>query len=269
MSKQEGEMSFLEHLEVLRWHLIKSVSAILVMAVIAFIFKGIVFDHIILAPKDPDFITNRLFCELGKKWDMPDLCINTAKLKVINTKMAGQFSTHLLVSFIAGIVLAFPYVLMQFWSFVSPALYTNEKNNTRGAVFFTSLLFLIGVSFGYFIILPLSTEFFNSYVVSSQVDNYFDLNNYISSATTITLGSGIVFELPIIIYFLAKIGIVGPSFLRKYRKHAIVLILLLAAIITPPDIFSQIVVSLPLLVLYEVSILIAARIEKKRLAATR
>jgi sec-independent protein translocase protein TatC len=269
MSKQqEGEMSFLEHLEVLRWHIIKSVVAILIMGIIAFIFKRIVFDHIILAPKDADFITNIWFCKLGKYLNIKDLCINTIPLRVINTKMAGQFSTHIMVSFMAGIILAFPYVLYQFWSFVSPALYVNEKSHTRGAVFYTSILFLMGVGFGYFILLPLSTQFFSSYIVSSQVDNYFDLNNYIASAASITLGSGVVFELPIIIYFLAKIGVIGPAFLIKYRKHSIVLILLVAAIITPPDIFSQIIVSLPLFILYEVSIVLARRVEKKRKAKT-
>jgi len=260
----ENEMSFLEHLEVLRWTLVRSVGAIVLMGIIAFIFKGFLFDKIILAPKDPSFITNRLLCEFGQWMHIKDLCINQTAMKLINTRMAGQFSTHIVVSFITGIIIAFPYVLYQFWRFVSPALYQHERQYARGAVFFSSLLFLIGVAFGYFILLPLSTQFFSSYIVSPEVQNYFDLNNYISSSASITLGCGLVFELPIAVFFLTKIGLIGSSFLKKHRKHAIILILILAAIITPPDIFSQIIVSLPLLLLYEVSIFIAHRIEKKK-----
>lgn len=261
--KEDHEMTFLEHLEELRWHLVRSLMAIVLMAIVAFLFKGILFDKIILAPKEPWFITNRLLCELGQRVHIQDLCINQHNLKLINTRMAGQFSTHIVVSFIAGIIVALPYVLYQFWNFIAPALYPKERKYARGAVFYTSFLFLLGVAFGYFILLPLSTQFFSSYVVSTQVENYFDLNNYIVSSATITLGCGIVFELPVIIFFLTKIGLVGPAFLRKYRKHALVVILLLAAIITPPDIFSQILVSLPLILLYEISISISARIMRR------
>jgi sec-independent protein translocase protein TatC len=177
--------------------------------------------------------------------------------------MAGQFSTHIMVSIVAGFIVAFPYVFWEIWRFIKPALHSNEKKHARGAVFFSSLLFLTGVLFGYFVIVPLSVHFLGNYSVSEQVLNQINLGSYISTVTSVVLAAGIIFELPVIIFFLSKAGLVTPSFLRKYRKHAIVLILILAAIITPPDVFSQILVSLPLILLYEIGILISKRITAK------
>lgn len=269
-AKADNEMSFLEHLEELRWHIVRSVLSIFIVAIIAFIYRDIIFDTIILAPKNPDFLTNRLLCKLGQLVNVNALCINTHPFEIINIRMAGQFTIHIAVSLIAGIILAFPYIFWEFWKFFRPALYSSEKKHTRGAVFFSSLLFISGVLFGYYIIVPLSVNFLGSYNVSAEVTNQINLRSYIGTVASITLASGIIFQLPILSYFLTKIGLVDPHFLKKYRKHSIIVILALAAIITPPDIFSQVLVCIPLLFLYEIGILISRRViakDRERLEA--
>lgn len=258
-----NEMSFLEHLEDLRWHIVRSVFSIFIIAIVAFIFNDIIFDTIILAPKHPDFLTNRLLCGLGQLVNVSALCINTNEFEIINIRMAGQFTTHITVSLISGIILAFPYIFWEFWRFFRPALYSSEKKHTRGAVFFSSLLFIIGILFGYFVIVPLSVHFLGSYNVSAEVNNQINLKSYIGTVASITLASGLIFQLPIISYFLTKIGLVDPPFLRKYRKHSVIVILALSAIITPPDIFSQVLVCFPLLFLYEIGINISKRVIAK------
>jgi sec-independent protein translocase protein TatC len=262
--KKDNEMSFLEHLEELRWHIIKSLVSIFVVAIVAFIFKDILFNKILLAPKSPEFITYRLFCKVAEIVRIPRLCIQTVPMELISIKMSGQFSMHIMVAFVAGFIVAFPYVFYQFWRFIVPALYPKEKSVARGAVAVSSLLFLLGVAFGYFIITPLTIQFFSSYSVSDEVTNQINLISFVSTNASVLLSCGVIFELPILVYFLSKIGLITPKFLKKYRKHAFVLILFLAAVITPPDIFSQLVVSLPLIILYEVGIVISRRIEKKR-----
>ncbi|MEA3445780.1 MAG: twin-arginine translocase subunit TatC [Bacteroidota bacterium] len=257
------EMSFLDHLEELRWHLLRSIVAIFVFAIVAFVFHNFIFDNIILAPKAPEFWTNQKLCALGSFLNISSLCINSAPFKIINISMAGQFSTHIIVSLVLGVILAFPYIFWEFWRFVSPALYENERKNSRGAIFYTSLLFGMGVLFGYYLIVPLSVHFLGSYNVSEQVENTINLRSYISTVTSVVLAGGIIFELPILVFFLAKAGLVSSEFLRKYRKHSIVVILALSAIITPPDVFSQVLVCLPLFLLYEIGIYIAKRIELK------
>jgi sec-independent protein translocase protein TatC len=262
--KKNDEMSFLEHLEELRWHLIRALVAILVVAILAFVFKDIVFNDIILAPKTPEFITNRLLCDFGRIVNIMTLCINSKPFEVISIKMAGQFSMHIMVSLIAGFVVSFPYVFFEFWRFIVPALYSNEKRHARGAVFYSSMLFLLGVVFGYFVIVPLSVNFLGSYSVSDQVTNQINLISYVSTIASVVLAAGIIFELPILVYFLSKVGLVTPNFLKKYRRHSLILILALSAIITPPDIFSQVLVALPLILLYEVGIGISRRILRKK-----
>jgi sec-independent protein translocase protein TatC len=267
VSKQKkNNMSFLEHLEELRWHIIRSIVAIILIAILAFIFRNIIFDRIILAPKTPEFFTNHVFCSFSNLVNVPALCINSKPFQIINIYMAGQFTTHIMVSLIAGIILAFPYIFFEFWSFLKPAFYKNEKKYARGAVFYSSLLFLLGVLFGYYIITPLSVNFLGSYNVSDQVLNQINLISYISTVASVTLASGIIFELPVLVYFLTKIGLLTPEFLKKYRKHSIIIILILSAIITPPDIFSQILVCFPLLVLYEIGIRISKKIIAKEKA---
>ncbi len=258
--KQHEEMGFLDHLEVLRWHLIRSFLSIFVFAVVAFLLRDFIFDNIILAPKSASFFSNDILCRFGKYIDLPALCINSKPLQIININMSGQFSTHIMVSLVFGFILSFPYIFWEIWSFIKPALYSNEQKHARGAVFFSSVLFILGIMFGYYIIVPLSLDFLGTYNVSSQVLNQINLDSYISTFTTVVLASGIIFELPIVIYFLSKAGLITPAFLKTYRKHAFVIILIIAAIITPPDIFSQVLVSLPLIILYEVGIVISKKI---------
>ena len=262
-------MSFLEHLEELRWHIIRSVLAVVTFMIIAFVFKTFIFDNIILAPKNPAFFTNRLLCHIGETlFNTKALCINSQHLNLINIKMSGQLTTHIAVSMVAGLILAFPIILWEFWQFFKPALRPNESMHARGAVTAASMLFFVGVLFGYYLLAPLSMHFLGTYEISPEVTNQINVRSYIGLLSSICLATGVVFELPIIAYFLTKVGIVTPSFLRKYRKHSIVVIFILSAIITPPDVFSQALVAIPLLFLYEISIFISGRVmkgkEKKR-----
>ncbi len=259
-----NQMTFLEHLEELRWRLIRSIIAILVFAIAAFVFKDFVFDKVIFAPKNSDFITYRFFCFMSQKLGLDDSLCLTSTFELQNITMSGQFTSHILVSFVVGLIVAFPFVFYQFWSFIVPGLKDKERSNARGAVLATTFLFLLGVSFGYFLISPLSVQFLGGYTVSDQVDNIIALNSYITTVTMTTLSGGLVFQLPVIVYFLAKVGLVTPETLKRYRKHSIVAVLLLSAIITPPDITSQILVTLPLLVLYEISIHIARIVVRNR-----
>jgi sec-independent protein translocase protein TatC len=262
--KGEKEMSFLEHLEELRWHIIRSVLAVVFFMIIAFIFKSLIFEKIILAPKNPAFFTNRVLCHLGELLNTTALCINTKPLNLINIKMSGQLTTHITVAMVAGVILAFPVILWEFWQFFKPALRTNEAKYAKGAVFAASMLFFTGVLFGFFMLAPLSLHFLSSYEISPEVTNQINIRSYIGTLTSICLATGLVFELPIIAFFLTKIGLITPTFMRKYRKHAIVVIFIIAAIITPPDVFSQTLVAIPLLILYEVSILISARVMNQK-----
>lgn len=257
-------MTFLQHLEELRWHIIRAVVAIVAGAIIAFMFKNFIFDTVILAPNNPDFVTNRLLCRLADAVNAPALCINQNPVDLISIKMSGQFTTHINISLVAGLIMAFPYVFWEFWSFFRPALYEKERKYARGAVTMASLLFLMGILFGYFIITPLSINFLGNYRVSDLVNNQINITSYIGSVTSVALSAGITFELPIVVFFLARIGVVTPEFMRKYRKHSIVAVLILAAVITPPDVFSLILVTIPLILLYELSIFIAARVVRKR-----
>jgi sec-independent protein translocase protein TatC len=260
---KDTEMSFLEHLEVMRWHLIRSIAAIIILALVAFVFKEVVFDKVILAPKEPVFPTNRWLCRLGEILNLKRICINQNPFTLQTVKMAEQFSMHIIVSLVAGIVVAFPYIFWEFWKFIVPALYEKEKRTASGAVFYTSLLFTMGVAFGYFIIAPLSVNFLGNYRVSESVISAPTLRSYVQTVTSVVLASGVVFQLPILVYFLSKVGLVTPDFLKRYRRHSIILIVTLSAIITPPDVFSQVLVALPLMILYEVGIIISRRIMRQ------
>ncbi|MDP4223910.1 MAG: twin-arginine translocase subunit TatC [Bacteroidota bacterium] len=260
----EGEMSFLEHLEELRWHIIRSLVAILILMIVAFCFKRFLFDHVVLAPRNPTFFTNRVLCQLGHLLHSSALCINQKPVNLISIKMSGQITTHIVVAMVAGVILAFPYVLWEFWKFFKPALHKNEKEHARGAVLAASALFFVGVVFGYFALAPLSIHFLTTYQISPDVVNQINVRSFIGTLTSICLATGLVFELPIITFFLTKVGLITPSFLKKYRRHAIVVIFIIAAIITPPDVFSQTLVAIPLLALYEVGILISKRVMKQK-----
>ena len=254
----KDEMSFLDHLEEFRWHLIRSVLAILIIATVAFLFKDFIFDVLLFGPKQKDFITYRWFCSISQTLGQgTSFCIEELPFRIQSRTMAGQFPAHLWTSILAGFIVSFPYIVFEFWKFISPGLYENERKNARGFIFIASLLFFIGVLFGYYIVTPLSINFLGNYSVSSEIFNDFDLSSYIGLLRASVLASGIIFELPIIVYFLTKVGIITPAFLRKNRKISLVVVLSLSAIITPPDIASQIIVSIPILILYEVSILIS------------
>jgi sec-independent protein translocase protein TatC len=263
-SSTTNEMSFLQHLEELRWHLVRASASVLFFGVIVFLNRQFIFDDVILAPKNPEFITNRFFAWLAVQLNSPDIAINTKPFQLINIDLSGQFSIHLNLAIVGGIIISIPYILWEFWRFVRPALYENERKHVTSAVFYSTFLFLLGVGFGYYLIVPLTTHFFGGYQVSTEVLNQINLTSYISSVTTIVLGSAIVFELPIVMFFLAKVGLAGTSFFRTYRKHAFIVLLSLAAIITPPDAFSMLLVTGPLALLYELGILMARMVEKRQ-----
>ncbi len=256
----EKEMSFWEHLDELRWHLVRSIVAVVVLGIVAFIFKDFIFDRIILAPIRPDFLTTRLLCEFSEYSGLTSLCLDNSNLEIINIKMSGQFLTHMYISIMAGVILAFPYILHEIWSFIEPALMPTEKKYSGGAVFVCSVLFLVGVLFSYFLIVPLTINFLGTYQVSEAVANNVSLSSYISTVVSVSLSVGIVFELPVFVFFLTRVGILTPEFLKKNRKYTLVILLVVSAIITPPDIFSQILVVIPLMGLYELSISISRRV---------
>lgn len=266
----DGQMSFLQHLEELRWRLVRSVVAILLFAITAFVFKDFLFNTLIFGPYKPDFPTYQAFCWISQSLGLGDaFCLEASAFALQTTNMAGQFMAHIVAAFMAGLVCAFPYVFWELWRFVKPGLQKKEQKMAKGIVFYTSFLFLLGVFFGYFVIAPLSVQFLGGYSISDLVKTQPTINSYISTVVSVTLASGILFLLPIVVYMFSKLGLLTPTFLRKYRRHSIVGVLVLAAIITPPDIASQIVVALPVLLLYEMSIFISARVVRKKEAAAQ
>ncbi len=259
-------MSFLDHLEDLRWHLIRIFVAILICGTVAFIFGTFIFDNIIMWPKKMTFPTYQWLCNMSNFFGIEDTTFCQAEFPFIiqNRTMAGQFSAHIWTSIYAGFIIAFPYITYQLWHFISPGMKANERKTSRGFIVISSLLFFIGVLFGYFIVIPLSINFLANYIVSSEILNEIDISSYISLIRSSSLASGFVFELPIVVYFLTKIGLVTPEILKKYRKFALVIVLILSAIITPPDIASQIIVAIPILILYQVSIFISRVVVKNQ-----
>lgn len=264
-SIENNEMSFLDHLEELRWHLFRSVVAVVVSTVLAFIGKGWVFA-IIEGPRKIDFWTYRKMCELSDYLSLGDaLCIKELNFTLNNMDMAGQFTQHIVISFAVGLVIAFPYIFWEFWRFFKPALKKSERKFARGIVFFSSLLFMLGILCGYFLLTPISIQFLANYTLSEGIINTITISSYISTITMVTFAAAIVFELPIVVFFLTKAGLVTPKLLREHRKHALIVILIISAIITPPDITSQILLTVPFFVLYEISILVSVSVYKDRL----
>ncbi len=255
----EKEMSFWEHLEELRWRLVRATLAIVGMAVVAFANREFVFDTVLLGPLQSDFPTLRWLCSLGNRLGVDALCLDNSKLSLINITMSGQFMQHLYISIVAGFVMASPYVFYELWAFIKPALRENERRYSHRAITIVSLLFLLGTTFSYYLIVPLTINFLGTYQVSTLVANQVSLSSYVSTVVSVSLAVGVVFELPVLAWVLARLGIITPALMRRYRKVMIVVIFTLSAIITPPDIFSQIMVALPMLLLYEISILIAGR----------
>ncbi|WP_299766591.1 twin-arginine translocase subunit TatC [uncultured Dokdonia sp.] len=261
--KQEAEMSFLDHLEELRWHLIRSTLAVVIVAVAAFIFIDEIFKYIILVFKQTDFISYEKLCQISKIFGSEKGCMSELPFTFLNSEMAGQFSIAIWTSITVGFIIAFPYVLFEFWKFISPGLYEKERKNSRGFIIVSSLLFFIGVLFGYFVITPLSINFLATFTIADEIENNIKISSYIAIIRSSIIASGFIFELPIIIYFLTKIGLVTPEFLKRNRKYALVLVLILAAVITPPDISTQVIVAVPILLLYQVSIFISRIVVKR------
>lgn len=262
----EAEMSFFEHLEVLRWHLIRVAIAIFVFMALAFSFYDFIFDDIIMGPLKTDFWTYRMMCQLADKFSLgAEFCVDNIPITLINTQLAGQFTLQINSSLLIGVMLGFPYLLYEIWRFVKPALSEIEKKSAQGFVFYASMLFVIGVLFGYYIISALSVNFLAHFQVSDEVSNQIMISSYLSSIATISLGTGIVFELPIVIFILSKVGIMTPTFMKSTRRYAFIIILVIAAIVTPtPDIMTMLAVTFPLLLLYEISIIISERVEKNK-----
>ena len=259
-------MSFLEHLEELRWLLVRSSAAVVIMACATYFFSDYLFDVVIFGPTRPSFFTYRYFCELSHQIGFADsICIEELPFIIQNTEMEGQVNIFIWICILAGFILSFPYILWQIWNFIAPALYEKERRGARAFLFFSSLLFFIGVIFGYYVVVPMSVNFVATFSVSKVVLNQFTLESYVGMFKTSILASGLFFELPIIIYFLTKLGLVTPIFLRKYWKWAVVIMLIVAAIVTPPDVVSQLIVAIPMLMIYEASIWISKVVYNKKL----
>lgn len=264
-SEEKAEMSFIDHLEVLRKHLFRSVLFIVLGMIVAGIYNDFIVDKIVLGPIHEDFVTFKKICEWGRQIGLGDkMCIGKIGVTMQNVDTTGQVSLFFTSMFVTGFILAFPFVFREFWKFVKPALTKNELKKTRGVIFWVSFLFFTGVLFGYFILMPFSMNFLATFTMSDSIQNIWTIKSYINTMMPLVLGSGLAFQMPLVMFFLAKIGIVSGSFLRKNRRYAIVVILIVAAIITPPDVISQIVVTLPLWLLYEISIVLAARVEKEK-----
>ena len=265
MAKQR-EMSFLEHLEELRWHLVRSAASIFLLGLLFFIFAEEVYNNFLLAHIQPNFITYQLFCDFFNIFNVDsDFCnISFANNKLQSIEVTSQLMNSIWTSFILGIIVSFPYILWEFWRFIIPGLHENEVKKSKGFIFVASILFFIGVAFSFYVIAPISINFLYNYQITDTIENNFTLESHIGLVTNMLLGISILFELPVIIYFLAKAGLITPEFLKKYRRHALCLVLILAAIITPPDVASQIIVAIPVLFLYEISIKVAALVIKRQ-----
>jgi sec-independent protein translocase protein TatC len=266
IDEAEGEgMSFFDHLEELRWHIIRSIISILVFTIIAWIYQKEIFGGIIMAPTKVTFWTNRMLCKLADITSIESLCFKPAAFILQSREVSGQFMMAFSQSIMVGLLFAFPYFFWEIWRFIKPGLKLKEAKAARGAVFWVSLLFFLGVLFGYYIVSPMAINFLASYQLDESIQNQFDINDYISLLSTMTLACGITFQLPMISFVLSQVGILTPTLMRENRRYAIVVILIIAALITPsPDAVSQMLVTLPLLGLYEISILVSARIKKQK-----
>lgn len=267
--EEEGDMTFLDHLEQLRWHIIRSLIAIVVFAIAAFISKDLLFHTIILGPSRPDFWTYDMLCQMSLWIGSPALCIEQLPFIIQSRQMTGQFTMHITASFVVGLVLAFPYAFWEIWRFIKPGLYPKERNAARGASFYVSFLFITGVLFGYFIVTPLSINFLANYEIDASILNEFDIVSYVTTVVTLVVACGVLFQLPIVTYFLTKAGLISAELMIRFRRHAIIVILILGAMLTPPDPFSQVLVALPLVGLYQVGIWIAKRVARKELKSSQ
>ncbi len=263
--EEKGEMSFVEHLEVLRGHLFRAALAIAVGAIVFAIYKDFFVKKVLMGPTHASFPTYKLLCMMGHAIGAGDaMCMNDINVPMQSTTMSGQFSMFFTLIFVGGIIIAFPYVFWEFWKFVKPALTNKELSRTRGVIFWVSLLFFAGVGFGYFVIAPYTINFFATFQLDENIENRFTITSYIDTVVPLILGTGLAFQLPLVMFFLAKVGVMSPSFLRRNRKYAIVVILILAGIITPPDVISQVICTIPLFLLYEISIWLTVKVERQK-----
>jgi sec-independent protein translocase protein TatC len=254
------QMSFLDHLEELRWRLMRSAVAIIIFAIVIWIYQKEIMENVFLIMVDPNFVTFRLLCEYL------NVCIDKIPVNFQSMTLSGQFSYALMMSIMGGAVLAFPYIFYQLWSFVKPGLKFKERKMAKGIVFYVSILFFTGILFGYFVVAPLSVQFFGAFQITDKIRNDFTISSYMSTILSTVFYTGLFFLLPVVTYLLVKIGLFTPEFLVKYRKHAVVVILILAAIITPPDVISQVIVTIPIYLLFEISVLVAKRVAKNQQA---
>ncbi|MFM2224514.1 MAG: hypothetical protein RJA07_716 [Bacteroidota bacterium] len=263
-TNESANMSFFEHIDALRGHLFRIAVAIVTAAIIVFINKSFVFDTVLFGPKKSDFITYKWMCMLGAKLHIADLCITVPKFKIVSSTLSGPFMSHITVSFILGLIIAVPYVFWELWRFISPALHPKERKAANSVIAFSSILFLLGAAFGYFFLTPFSISFLADYKISDEVMLLPTLDEYVDFVTSMVLVTGLSFELPIIMLFLGRIGIVNAPMLKKFRRYALVLVLVLSAIITPSvDMFTQGLVAVPLYGLYELSIIVVSRVQKQ------
>lgn len=261
----ESEMSFFDHLEVLRWHIIRAVIAVTIFAILSFTFYDFVFNEIIMGPKNLDFWTYRMMCKVGDALNLAGFCVEKIPFNIINTELAGQFMLQINSCLLMAVALGFPYLLFEVWLFIKPALTDIERKSTRGFVFYATILFIIGALFGYYIVVPLSVNFLANVSLSEEITNQITIDSYLSTIATLTLGCGIIFLLPILIFILSKIGVMTPEFMRASRRYAIVIILVIAAIITPTaDIITLLTVSAPMFILYELSIMVSANVKRAK-----
>jgi sec-independent protein translocase protein TatC len=262
---ESAEMSFIEHLDALRGHLFKSAIAVAIGAILVAIYFNFIFRRIMMGPTQADFPTYHFLCSISKALGLGSkLCLSPIAVKMQSNTVAGQFGVYFNVILIGGFIMAFPYVFHQFWRFTKPALTAKELKNTRGVIFWVSLLFFTGVLFGYFVIAPYTINFFSKFSLDDSIANLWTVGSYFNTIVPLILGAGLAFQLPLVLFFLAKAGVVSSAFLRRGRKYAIVIMLVVAGIITPPDMLSQIVCTIPLMLLYEIGLLLCVRVEKKK-----
>jgi sec-independent protein translocase protein TatC len=255
---ENQQMSFLQHLDELRWRLVRIAIAVISVAVVLWIYQEWVMNHVFLVLKEKEFITFKLLCAYF------GVCVSDTTVKMQSMTVSGQFNYAMMMSLMGGLIITAPYIFYQIWSFIKPGLKKNELRAAKGLVFYVSLCFFSGVFFGYFVVAPLTVQFFGSFQISPEIENNFTVGSYMGTVISTVFYTGILFLLPIVSFILTKIGLIGPEFLKKYRRHAIVVILIISAVITPPDMLSQIIVSIPIIVLYEIGIVVSTRTSKNK-----
>jgi sec-independent protein translocase protein TatC len=266
-ASSRAEMSFIDHLDELRKHLFRSVIAVVIGALAIAYFNSFIIKKILMGPTHADFATYTYLCKLGHALGFDKtLCLEEIHVKMQSNAVAGQFNVFMNIVLIGGFIVAFPYIFWQFWLFVKPALKANEMKNTSKVIFWVSFLFFIGILFGYFVVAPYTIHFFANFTIDENIENIWTLTSYFNTIVPLIMGSGIAFQLPLVLFFLAKIDIVTTKFLKKYRRHAILIIVIFVSIITPPDMLSTIICSIPLVLLYEISIILCSRVERKKSA---